>query len=206
MTWDDEITRHTDPGPDELDWIGDPPPLAPVVVVDADPSWPGVYARIADRIRAALGAAALEVEHVGSTSVPGLPAKPVIDIDLTVADVADEAAYVPHLERAGFRLLFREPAWHGHRLLVTDLPAVNLHVWSPGSPEVIRHRVFRDWLADHPGDRARYVAAKRAAAAATTEAGEDMMAYNRRKEAVIREILDRAFAELRPEDATARGQ
>ena len=205
-SWDDEITRHTDPVPGDIEWVGDHPPVTPIVVIDADPSWAAVFAGVADRIRAALGAAALEVDHVGSTSIPGLAAKPVIDVDLTVADVGDEAAYVPRLEREGFRLLIREPAWHGHRLFVAERPAVNLHVWSPGSPEAVRHRVFRDWLIGHPDDRARYVAVKRAAARATTEAGQDMMEYNRRKQAIIREILDRAFAELPAERRTPRGQ
>jgi GrpB-like predicted nucleotidyltransferase (UPF0157 family) len=89
----------------------------------------------------------LVVEHVGSTAVVGLPAKPVIDIDLTVADSVDEAAYVPALEGVGFRLVIREPWWHEHRCLVHDDPRCNLHVFSPGAPEPVRHRIFRDWLA-----------------------------------------------------------
>ena len=94
----------------------------------------------------ALGDRVLTLEHVGSTSVPDLPAKPVIDIDLTVADSSDEAAYVPALEEAGFALRIREPRWHEHRCLVSFAPAANLHVWSPGSPEAIRHHMFHDWL------------------------------------------------------------
>ena len=82
----------------------------------------------------------LALEHVGSTSVADLPAKPVIDIDLTVHDSSDEAAYVPALEEVGFVLQIREPRWHEHRCLVASSPAANLHVWSPDSPEAIRHR------------------------------------------------------------------
>jgi GrpB-like predicted nucleotidyltransferase (UPF0157 family) len=79
-----------------------------------------------------------------------LPAKPIIDIDLTGADAADEAAYVPGLEGAGFVLLARDPAWHQHRLMVASSPTANLHVWSPDSPEAIGHRMFHHWLLDHP--------------------------------------------------------
>jgi GrpB-like predicted nucleotidyltransferase (UPF0157 family) len=202
VTTDGEITRHSDFDPAAVIWVADRPPAAPaapVVIVDPDPSWPARYAELAGRIRDALGDAVRALDHVGSTSVPDLPAKPIIDIDLTVADAAAEAAYVPALEAAGFRLQLREPAWHDHRLLVADEPAANLHVWSPGSPEVIRHRMFRDWLADHADDRARYAAAKQAAAAATyaarraAPAADSVMAYNRHKQAVIREILDRLF-------------
>jgi GrpB-like predicted nucleotidyltransferase (UPF0157 family) len=85
----------------------------------------------------------LQLDHVGSTSVPGLAAKPVIDIDLTVADPAREQDYVPALETAGFRLIIREPWWHGHRLLQSDQPPCNLHVFAFDSPELIKHQIFR---------------------------------------------------------------
>ena len=188
-----EIVRHSDADPDAVEWVADPPAVAPIAVVAPDPAWPAAYAALADRIRIALGDRVLGLDHVGSTSVPGLPAKPIIDIDLTVADAADERAYVPALEQAGFVLLAREPDWHQHRLLVAPSPAANLHVWSPDSPEAIRHRLFRDWLLDHPDDRARYARAKQAAAEATNGAGGDMMAYNMHKQPVVREILDRIF-------------
>ena len=83
----------------------------------------------------ALGDRALSVRHVGSTSVPGLWAKPIIDVDLIVADSGDEAAYLPELEAAGFVLRVREPEWEEHRCLRGTDPASNLHVWSPGSEE-----------------------------------------------------------------------
>jgi len=189
----EEITRHTDGDPDDVVWVDGRPPAAPIAVVDPDPSWPAQFAEIARRVRGALGDRVLELDHVGSTSVAGLPAKPIIDVDLTVADSADESAYVPVLESAGFRLLFREPSWHGHRFLVSATPAANLHVWSPDSPEVIRHRLFRDWLREHADDRARYAEVKVAAAAATNAAGKDVAFYNQQKQAVIRELLDRTF-------------
>ena len=94
----------------------------PVRLVDPDPEWAAQYARQEARIRAALGPRAVQVEHVGSTSVPGLAAKPVIDIVLVVADSAYEAAYVPDLEAAGYALQFREPDWYEHRFLTRSRP------------------------------------------------------------------------------------
>jgi GrpB-like predicted nucleotidyltransferase (UPF0157 family) len=162
-------------------------------VVDPDPSWPAQFDELAARVRGALGNRVLALEHVGSTSVPDLPAKPIIDIDLTVTDSSDEEAYVPALEQVGFVLQVREAAWHEHRYMVATSPPANLHVWSPGSPEVIRHRMFRDWLRDHPDDRVRYADAKRVAADESNAADETVMAYNLRKQPIIRDILDRLF-------------
>src|SRR5215510_15584600 len=121
-----------------------------IEVTDPDPAWPRQFDRIAGRIRDALGWRVLQLEHVGSTSVPGLAAKPVIDIDLTVADPAREQDYVPALETAGFRLIIRKPWWHGHRMLQSDQPPCNLHVFGFDSPELIKHRIFRDWLRGNP--------------------------------------------------------
>ena len=95
----------------------------------------------------------------------------VIDIDLTVADPAREQDYVPALETAGFWLIIREPWWHGHRMLQSDQPPCNLHVFGFDSPELIKHRIFRDWLRGNPGERDRYAAAKRQAAAEANAAG-----------------------------------
>jgi GrpB-like predicted nucleotidyltransferase (UPF0157 family) len=162
-------------------------------VADPDPAWPQWYNRLAQRIREALGWRVLQLEHVGSTAVPGLAAKPVIDIDLTVADPGRERDYVPALEAAGFQLLIREPWWHGHRMLRADEPPGNLHVFGFDSPELIKHRIFRDWLRGNPGDRDRYAAAKRQAACEANAAREHVMAYNARKQQVIREIYHRAF-------------
>ena len=92
------------------------PSSGPIRVVDDDPRWPELFAREADRVRAVLGQDALRIEHVGSTSVPGLAAKPIIDMLLAVADSADEAAYVPALEAAGYVLRIREPDWYEHRM------------------------------------------------------------------------------------------
>ncbi|UQS25144.1 GrpB family protein [Amycolatopsis thermalba] len=183
------ITRHHDPDPDENPWVHGPPAPVTVRIVPHDPAWPRRYRELASGIRAALGAAVLDLEHVGSTSVPGLAAKDVIDIDLTVADPRAEEAYVPALERRGYVLTIREPSFHEHRCLTLAEPRVNLHVFGPDCPETIRHRLFRDWLRAHPGDRVRYQEAKLAA----IPGGGTVMDYNARKQATIREIHDRLF-------------
>jgi GrpB-like predicted nucleotidyltransferase (UPF0157 family) len=100
---------------------------------------------------------------------------------------------VPALERAGFRLAIREPWWWQHRCLRHDEPACNLHVFGFNSPELIKHRIFRDWLRGNPGERDRYAAVKRESAARANAAGEHTMQYNARKEQLIREIYQRAF-------------
>jgi GrpB-like predicted nucleotidyltransferase (UPF0157 family) len=179
----EEITRH-------YEWE---PPAGWRDLVAYNPTWPQLYATVADRIRDALGTRVIDLDHIGSTSVPGLHAKPVIDIDLTVADSSDEAAYVSALEAAGFRFVLCETGWHEHRLLTHDDPSTNLHVFSPDCPEVIRHRMFRDWLIDNPDDLALYRDTKLESAVAATQAGEHVMEYNLRKQPVIREIYDRMF-------------
>ncbi|MDI3241933.1 GrpB family protein [Arthrobacter sp. AL08] len=146
-----------------------------------------------DRIRGALGWRALEIEHVGSTAVRGLPAIAIIDIDLIVADPNDEPSYVPAFEGVGFELKIREPWRFGHRVLRHVEPACNLHVFGYDSPEVAKHRIFRDWLRANPSDRDLYEHAKREAAAKAQSAGEHSMQYNVRKEKVIQEIYHRAF-------------
>ena len=192
MPTPEEITRHHEPAGD-VEWVAGGPTPGPVEVVPSDPDWPARYEQVAERVGAALGDRVLGLEHVGSTSVPGLDSKPVIDVDLTVADSSDEDAYLPDLEAAGFGLALREPSWHQHRVLTHADPRTNLHVFSPDCPEVVRHRLFRDWLREHPDDLALYRDAKTGAAAASTAAGEHVMDYNRRKEPVIRDIYDRLF-------------
>ena len=141
----------------------------------------------------------LSINHVGSTAVPKLPAKAVIDIDLVLSSVslACEAYYVPRLEAAGFQYLLREPAWHDHRFFCASEPmSCNLHVWGPQCPEVERHRIFRDWLRKHDADRELYAKTKQDCAVMSREKGEMVAEYNLRKEGVVRDILTRAFTEL----------
>jgi GrpB-like predicted nucleotidyltransferase (UPF0157 family) len=121
-------------------WLEEPPKLdGPVLLADYDPGWPGLYEQETARIRSALGDRVLLLEHIGSTSVPGLAAKPLIDILLVVAEPGREETYAPQLERAGYRLVIAEPDWHEHRVLKGRNPDVNLHVHPPESPEVERN-------------------------------------------------------------------
>jgi len=197
LTARDIVTFADDLGPAGVSrWVGGHEPSPHVPVIPADPAWPRQYETLAAAVRAALAARVLALEHVGSTAVPGLAAKPVIDIDLTVADADDEASYVPALERSGFVLVLREPWWYRHRLLRHQQPACHLHVFSPDCAEAERHRIFRDWLRAHADDRALYAEAKAAAARETQSTGGHMMDYNARKQAVLREIYARAFREL----------
>lgn len=167
------------------------PTSPPVEVVAPDPAWAQWYAEARDRVRAALGDRVLAIEHVGSTSVPGLWAKPVIDIDLTVADSGDENAWLTDLEAAGFELRVREPEWEEHRCLRGLGPITNLHVFSPGAREPQRHVLFRDWLRTHRADRDRYAEVKREVAA---RGFTDVMLYNNEKAALVYDLYEKIFA------------
>ncbi|MBM0234012.1 GrpB family protein [Micromonospora sp. STR1_7] len=162
-----------------------------VVIEDYDPAWAQRFAAARALLTDALGARVISVEHVGSTAVPGLAAKPVIDIDLLVEDAEDESGYLPALERLGYRLVLREPWWHGHRMLLSPAEDVNLHVWPRGAPEPVRHRLFRDWLRSHPDDRERYATTKRRLARDTAHRPRD---YSLAKNDVIDAIYARIFA------------
>lgn len=170
-------------------WIIEPPRLDGKIRLDGyDPAWPGLFEREAARIRGVLGDRVLLLEHIGSTSVPGLAAKPIIDILLVVADPADEAAYLAPLEQAGYRLRIREPDWHEHRLLKGPDTDINLHVYPPGNPETGRYLRFRDRLRADPADRALYERTKRALAARDWTY---MQQYADAKSDVVEEILRR---------------
>jgi GrpB-like predicted nucleotidyltransferase (UPF0157 family) len=143
-------------------WLAEPPKLdGPVLLARYNPQWPGLYEREARRIRSVLGDRVLLLEHIGSTSVPGLAAKPIIDILLAVADPADEASYVAPLERAGYRLVIREPGWYQHRAFKGPDTDVNLHVHPPDSPKIERYLRFRDHLRADQADRELYERVKR---------------------------------------------
>lgn len=191
----DVVTFHDPPPPPGVSpWVPGAEPHLVEPVVEPDPAWAGWFETVAERVREALGWRAIAVEHVGSTAVPGLPAKPVVDVDLVVADSDDEDAYVPALTAVGFALRVREPWWFGHRLLAAEDPRCNLHVFGLDSPEPVKHRIFRDWLRGNAAEREVYARAKREASSASTAAGEHGMQYNARKEQVVRAIYLRAFA------------
>jgi GrpB-like predicted nucleotidyltransferase (UPF0157 family) len=173
--------------------IGEPTRAdGPIHLADYDPAWPALYAREAARIRSLLVDRVRLLEHVGSTSVPGLPAKPIIDIVLAVADSADEPAYVPALEGGGYVLRIREPDWFEHRLLKGPDTSVNLHVFSAGCAEIDRMLAFRDRLRRHDDERRRYEAAKRELAARDWVYVQD---YADAKGEVVEAIVGRALAE-----------
>jgi GrpB-like predicted nucleotidyltransferase (UPF0157 family) len=160
-----------------------------VVLVDYDPQWVAWFERAAALISEALGERALEIHHVGSTSIPGLAAKPLIDIDLVVADTTDEASYVPQLEAIGYELRVREPEWYEHRMLRGYDPPVNLHVFPPGCEEVERMIRFRDHLRTNEADRVLYERTKREL---TAHEWKYVQNYADAKTEVIEDILARA--------------
>jgi len=161
-----------------------------IELAEYDPRWPAQFEKHAARIVAALGAAARRVEHVGSTSVPGLAAKPFVDVCLEVSDSSDEPAYVPALESAGYALRIREPDWYEHRMFEALEGGVKLHVFSQGCPEVRRMVLFRDRLRESDEDRDLYARAKRALAGRQWKYVQN---YADAKSAVIEEILARAL-------------
>jgi GrpB-like predicted nucleotidyltransferase (UPF0157 family) len=155
-----------------------------------NPEWPSLYTKLERQIRDALGAKALMIEHVGSTSVPGLSAKPVIDMVLAVSNSADESSYVPLLEHLGYVLRIREPDWFEHRLLKPSAVDGHIHVFSQGCEEIDRMLAFRDRLRTNDDDRKLYERTKQELAARTWKYTQN---YADAKSDVVREILHRAL-------------
>lgn len=200
LTPEDIVRRYVDDG-SSVERVNHRKHQPNFTIVEPNGAWPQRFLETKARIEAALGSTVVAIHHAGSTSVPGLPAKDIIDVDLVVKDISDEDAYVEALQRANFTFLFREPAWHQHRYFVDegDLPdsyPINLHVFGPDCPEVERHQIFRRWLTKTPEDLQLYATVKRECAAASEAAGESMQQYTVRKEQTIQEVLNRAFREL----------
>ncbi len=164
-----------------------------IEIADYDPGWPARFVAERDRIAGALGARALRVEHIGSTAVPGLAAKPIVDVLVELADPGDEAAYVTQLEAAGYELRVREP---DHRMFRTPARDVHVHVWPEGSTEARAYLLLRDRLRADARDRELYAQAKRALA---RRRWPDMNHYAEAKSAVIAEITARAVAPVHRE-------
>jgi len=181
---EDELQAVTIGAPNRVD--------GPIVLAEYDPAWAVLYEREAERVHATLGSRVRLLEHAGSTSVPGLAAKPIIDMVLAVADSADEAAYVPQLESAGYVLRIREPDWHEHRLFKGPDTNINLHTFSDGSSEISRMLAFRDRLRTHDDERDLYLATKRELAARHWTYVQD---YADAKGAVVEGIIARGLAE-----------
>ena len=176
--------------------VGKPqaPLSAQIQIAGYDPAWPRSYAREEARVRSILGDRVVRVEHVGSTSVPYLPAKPIIDIALEVPDSGDEDAYVVDLEAAGYPLRIREADWFEHRLFKGPDVNINLHVFSAGCTEFDRMVMFRDWLRTNAADRELYAQTKRELAARDWKYVQQ---YADAKTAVVKEIIARAEAASR---------
>lgn len=171
--------------------VGQVNPLnKPIDLEPYNPEWPSMFAKLERQIRDALGDKALMLEHVGSTSVPGLSAKPVIDMVLAVSNSAAESSYVPPLERLGYVLRIREPDWFEHRMLKPPAIDGNLHVFSLACEEIDRMLTFRDWLRANDDDLKLYERTKRELAARTWK---HLQNYADAKSAVVRDILDRAL-------------
>jgi GrpB-like predicted nucleotidyltransferase (UPF0157 family) len=169
--------------------VGEPTVVnGPIALAEYNSEWPELFSREAGRVRSALGDRALRIEHVGSTSVPGLAAKPIIDILLVVADSADESSYVPALEAAGFVLRIREPEWHQHRMLKGRQVDLNLHVFSTGCKEIDRLLSLRDRLRSNRAERQLYEQTKRLLAGRTWKYTQN---YADAKSEVIEAILSR---------------
>ena len=174
--------------------VGGPARLhnATVYLAPYDAGWSAQYRAEALKIRAALGEKALVLEHVGSTSIPGMAAKPILDVVLGVADPADEDAYVPALTAQGYQLHIREPDWREHRLMKGDAPAVNLHIFRAGDHEIRRLVAFRDRCRAHPEELELYVSTKRELAGRVWRYTQH---YANAKAEVVEAIIARALAE-----------
>jgi GrpB-like predicted nucleotidyltransferase (UPF0157 family) len=176
-------------------WVGPPPTLRTRIEIrDYDPEWPRLFEREAARVRSVLGDRVVRLEHAGSTSVPGLPAKPIIDMVLELPDSSDEPAYLPDMEAAGYTLVIREPEWFEHRVFKGPDTNINLHVFTAGSAEVERMLRFRDWLRSNPADLELYLRTKRELAARDWKYVQQ---YADSKSAVVQEIMARADAAAR---------
>jgi GrpB-like predicted nucleotidyltransferase (UPF0157 family) len=168
-----------------------------IVVIDYDPNWPSLYEQEKDRIAAALGEGVVQIEHIGSTSVPGLAAKPIIDIAVGVADFEEARAYVPIIESLGYTY---EPGFEAdlpeRRFFWKGLPSrhtYHIHMAEPGSLEWIKPILFRDYLRAHPAEARQYQALKRKLA---LRYGSDMEAYVKGKTEFVRSILSKANSAL----------
>lgn len=157
-----------------------------IKIVEYDPSWPPQFEAHAATISEALHNITVRIEHIGSTSVPGLAAKPIIDILVAIEDSADESTFLPQLQAAGYVLRVREPDWNEHRMFRNPERDVHIHIYSDGCPEIQRNLTFRDRLRTNSDDRIRYENAKRELAA---KDWPDMNEYAEAKTGVIESIL-----------------
>jgi len=181
-TSDEELAEVTLGEPDVIN--------SSILLVESDPHWPLLFEQERSRIVKVLGSCALAVEHVGSTSVKALPAKPIIDILLVVEDSNAEEDYLPQMEQAGYRLRIREPDWFAHRMFKGPDTDINLHVFSRGCEEIERMLAFRNWLRQNEQDRNLYAETKRTLA---QKKWKYVQNYADAKSTVVLEIMARAL-------------
>lgn len=163
-------------------------------IVPSDPRWPERFELHRQHVSAALGDTLLAIHHIGSTSVPGLAVKPIVDILVIVLDSSDESSYVPALEAAGYVLRMREPDWYQHRMLSTPTMDTHVHVFSSNAPEIPRYLLFRDRLRDCIADRDRYEGVKRRLAAPSSSLRTSIVAGLGR--AILNVFIDYQLSEL----------
>jgi GrpB-like predicted nucleotidyltransferase (UPF0157 family) len=165
----------------------------PVVIVDYDPIWPDRFAEQRDAILAAADGRIVAIEHFGSTSVPGLAAKPIIDIVAAVKSVDEDGpALFEALAPLGYEPF--DAGMPGRLMLTRDVDGVrtqHLHIVPLDRWDLLKERLMRDWLLTHPTDRDRYAALKRDLAANEL----DGLDYTKGKTALVQEIVDAARAE-----------
>jgi GrpB-like predicted nucleotidyltransferase (UPF0157 family) len=179
-----EAPRHP-----SLDERSDPA----IRVVDYDPAWPALAAAEIPRIEAAVGEVAVRIDHVGSTAVPGLAAKPIVDLQLAVDAIEPRARYVRSLEGLGY--LFAPdpelPDLHFFGLPAERPRTHHLHVCAAGGEHELRHLALRDYLRTHPDEASEYGALKRDLAARHPG---DRLAYIEGKERYVAALEERALA------------
>lgn len=166
-----------------------------VVIMDYDPRWPELYAEAAAGLRQALGASLVSVEHIGSTSVPGLAAKPIIDIQAVIRAVSDVDEAAPALAALGWaRGTFTagpDPEWHLY-FKKNDAHGARthqLHAYEADHPAASAHLLFRDYLRAHPEEAARYEDLKRRLA---EQYRHDRFAHGDAKTAYVQAVLTKA--------------
>lgn len=163
---------------------------APIIIEDYDPRWPQQFEQIRSRIAPSLAPLAAAIEHVGSTAVPGLAAKPIIDIDVLLRPAAEVSEAIARLATLGYehRGDLGVPGREAFRAPGNDFPH-HLYVHPPESGEYVRHITFRDHLRAHPEDAHAYECLKRALA---QQYRDDREAYNQGKTEFVENVLHRA--------------
>jgi GrpB-like predicted nucleotidyltransferase (UPF0157 family) len=161
----------------------------PVELAEPDPSWPRQFVAIRLMLDDALGTSATRIDHIGSTAVPGIPAKPVIDVQVSVPDLEAEEAYRPRIEGIGWPMLASEPEHRFFRPPDDQPRTVHVHVCQAGSAWERAHLLFRDYLRAHPDSAKDYAALKRRL---LVTVGHDRPVYSRSKDPFVAETLARA--------------